>query len=149
MWAHISASAVRRGFSGRTLSLEIGVLARIMKRGKAWSVIAEDVKRDKENTRPIGRVLTVIEKKRLFETAHRNHEWLVAYCAAMLAVNTTCRRIELKHLRWRDVDLFDRSIIIRRSETAKGHRLIPPRQQCNGRAFAPAAKSNRSWMLAT
>jgi integrase len=62
----------------------------------------------------------------LFDTAASKHDWLVAYCAAVLAVNTTCRGVELKHLRWRDVDLFDRSIVVRRSKTVGGrNRPIP------------------------
>ena len=113
------------GISGRTLNMEIGVLRRIMKRAKIWSVVAEDVKMDRENTGGIAKVLTAEEKKILFETAAAKDEWLVVYCAAVLAVNTTCRGIELKHLRWRDVDLFDRSILIRRSKTKAGHRTIP------------------------
>jgi integrase len=115
----------RSRISGRTLNMEIGVLRRIIKRAKIWSIVAEDVKMDREGTSAIGRVLTVEEKRLLFTTAATRDEWLVVYCAAVLAVNTTCRGIELKHLRWRDVDLFDRSIVIRRSKTKAGHREIP------------------------
>ena len=113
------------GISGRTLNMEIGVLRQLMKRAKVWSRVAEDVKRDKENTQTVGRVLTVEQKRLLFDTAGSKHEWLVAYSAAVLAVNTTCRGIELKHLRWRDVELFDRTLTIRRSKTEAGHRPIP------------------------
>ncbi len=113
------------GISGRTLNMEVGVLRRIMKRGKAWSVVAEDVQMDRENQGNIGRVLTAKEKKILFATAGTKDEWKVAYCAAVLAVSTTCRGVELKNLRWRDVDLFGRSITIRRSKTLAGHRTIP------------------------
>jgi integrase len=113
------------GISRRTLNMEVGVLRQLMKRAKIWNIVAEDVKRDKENTKPIGRVLAAEEKKLLFETAGSKDEWLVVYCAAVLAVNTTCRGVELKHLRWRDVDLFDRVAYIRRSKTKAGHRPIP------------------------
>jgi integrase len=113
------------GISGRTLNMEIGVLRRIMKRAKIWCVVTEDVKMDRENTGAIAKVLTGGEKKILFETAAMKDEWLVVYCAAVLAVSTTCRGIELKHLRWRDVDLFERSVLIRRSKTKAGHRAIP------------------------
>jgi len=75
--------------------------------------VAEDVKMDRENTGVIGRVLTTEDKKTLFKTAATKDEWLVVYCAAVLAVSTTCRGIELKHLRWSDVDLFDRTMTIR------------------------------------
>lgn len=113
------------GISGRTLNMEIGILRRIMKRAKIWSVVAEDVKMDRESTSGIGKVLTVEEKKILFETAAAKEDWRVVYCAAVLAVSTTCRGVELKHLRWGDVDLFDRSMLIRRSKTKAGRRAIP------------------------
>lgn len=111
--------------SGRTLNLEIGFLRRLMKRAKVWNTVAEDVRLDREATRPIAKVLTPEQKRLLFETAGSRPGWWTAYCAAVLAVNTTCRGIELKHLRWQDIDLFDRTIAIRRSKTEAGHRVIP------------------------
>ncbi len=113
------------GISGRTLNMEVAVLRKMMKRAKVWAVVAEDVRLDRENAGTIARVLTAEQKTLLFDTAASNEEWMVAYCAAVLAVSTTCRGIELKHLRWRDVDLFDRAIQIRRSKTEAGHRCIP------------------------
>jgi integrase len=50
---------------------------------------------------------------------------MVAHCAAVLAANTTCRKIELRRLRWRDVDLPGQQLMIRRSKTAAGKREIP------------------------
>jgi len=105
--------------------MEIGVLRQLMKKAKVWAIVAEDVKLDKENTNPIAKVLTADQKGLLFETAASNDGWMVAYCAAVLAVSTTCRGMELKHLRWRDVDLFEREILIQRSKTRAGHRAIP------------------------
>ncbi len=116
------------GISGRTLNMEVGVLRRVLKRAKIWSVVAEDVTMDRESTGGVGKVLTVEEKKILFATAATKDEWLVVYCAAVLAVSTTCRGVELKHVRWGDVDLFDRSVVIRRSKTKAGHRAIPLNQ---------------------
>jgi integrase len=116
--------------------MEVGVLRRLMKRAKLWNRIAEDVKLDREGTRPVAKVLTVEQKRLLFETAASNDKWLVAYCAAVLAVNTTCRGIELKHVRWSDIELFDRSVSINRSKTAAGYRCIP----LNGDALAAFAR---------
>jgi len=61
----------------------------------------------------------------LFRTAASKPEWDVAYCAGVIAVNTTCRKVELLTARWSDVDLFKREISIERSKTEAGHRLIP------------------------
>src|SRR5262249_35134214 len=54
-------------------------------------------------------------------------EWQVAYCAAVLALNTTCRSCELRGLRWNAVDWTGMTITIRRSSTKTnaGARVIP------------------------
>src|SRR5258706_6585644 len=110
-----------------------------MKRAKVWSVVAEDARMAGENTGETARVLTAKQKKRLFGTAASKDEWMVGYCAAVLAVSTTCRGVELKHLRGRDVDLFERTIAIRRSKNQAGHRTIP----LNGDAIGALAQLRR------
>jgi integrase len=50
---------------------------------------------------------------------------LVVCCAAVLAVSTTCRGVEVRNIRWSDVDLFARIVNIRRSKTEAGQRTIP------------------------
>jgi integrase len=81
-------------------------------------------------------ILTADLKRKLFETAASKPEWMVAHCAAVLAVSTTCRGVEIRNLRWQDVDLFNRVATIRRSKTAAGHRTIP----LNGDAMAALAR---------
>lgn len=68
----------------------------------------------------------------------------MAHCAAVLAVSTTCRGVELKNLRWRDVELGNRVVSIRRSKTDAGQRSIPLNADAlsalvrlSGRAQAP------------
>jgi len=111
--------------SRKTINMEIGVLRLMMKRAKCWSMVADDVKLFPKCSRVVGRVLTAQQKAHLFKIAGSRPEWLVAQCAAVLAVSTTCRSIELKHLRWRDVDLFGQTISVKRSKTEAGHRTIP------------------------
>jgi integrase len=43
----------------------------------------------------------------------------------LLAVSTTCRSVELKNLRWKDVDMFGRIMSVQRSKTEAGHSGIP------------------------
>ena len=52
-------------------------------------------------------------------------EWETAYLAAMFCLNTKARGCELKGLHWSDVNLFDRTLTIRKSKTAAGERTIP------------------------
>lgn len=122
--------------AARTVNMEVSVLRRMLKRAKLWTTIAEDVRMFPEHGQSVARVLTAEQKKTLFETAASCPDWLVAYCAAVLAVSTTCRGVELKNICWRDVDLFDRILTIRRSKTDAGHRTIP----LNGDAVAALAR---------
>lgn len=117
--------ARREKVAPRTINMEVSVLRRMLKRGKVWAALAEDVRMFPERGRPVARVLSVEDKRRLFEAAGSRSDWLVAHCAAVLAVSTTCRGVELKNLCWRDVDLFGRVIVIKRSKTEAGHRTIP------------------------
>ena len=125
---HITAYQKSRSaaaISGRTINMETGVLRRMLKRAKLWNAVAEDVGMFPERSRTVGKVLTAEQKKMLFEMAATKPDWLVAYCAGVLAVSTTCRKVELRHLRWQDVDLFDRTINIHRSKRESGRRLVP------------------------
>jgi integrase len=125
---HISAYQrfrLAHGISGRTINMEVGVLRRMLKRAKVWAAVDEDVKAFPGHARTVGKVLTAEQKHLLFETAATKPEWMVAHCAAVLAVSTTCRGVELKHLRWSGVDLFNRVLNVRRSKRESGHRDIP------------------------
>lgn len=113
------------GRSNKTINMEIGVLRLMMKRARTWRLVADDVKMLPKRPRVIGRALTRDQKFHLFRTASSKDEWIVAYCAAVLAVSTTCRGVELKGLRWRDVDLFGQVMQVNRSKTDAGHRSIP------------------------
>ena len=113
------------GVSGRTVNLEVTLIRQVLKRAKRWAVIADDVSNLPENQNVVGKVLTREQKLHLFRTAASKPEWDVAYCAAVIAVNTTCRKVELLTLCWSDVDLFNRALSIQRSKTDAGHRLIP------------------------
>jgi integrase len=105
--------------------MDVGVLRLMMKRAKRWTFVANDVKLFPKRARIVGRVLTPEQKAQLFQTAGIKSEWLVAYCAAVLAVSTTCRGVELKNLRWINIDLFERVLNVKRSKTDAGHRSIP------------------------
>jgi len=116
---------IAEGVKGRTVNLEVSLLRGILKRARRWAVIADEVRNMPESRDVIGRVMTHEEKLRLFQMASAKPAWMVAYCAAVVAVNTTCRKVELLSLQWADVDLFARTFQVRRSKTAAGHRLIP------------------------
>jgi integrase len=112
------------GLSNTTVNMEIGILRRILKRAKRWHLVEDEVPRLPER-RDIGRALRPDEKLHLLKVAQSKPEWETAYLASVVALNTTMRGCELKQLRWRDIDLMDHSLVIRRSKTRAGERLIP------------------------
>ncbi len=73
------------------------------------------------------RVLSTDEKAKLLDVAATRPDWQIAKCAAILALNTTMRACELRGLRRKDVDLFERKLTIRRetTKTDAGTRVIP------------------------
>jgi integrase len=107
-----------------TLNAELGILRRILKRARLWARVADDIRPLKEPS-TIGRALTEDDKQRLLKTAVMRPEWETAFLAAILCLNTTARGCELKGLQWSDVDLFDRTVTVRKSKTAAGVRAIP------------------------
>ena len=113
-----------QGVGPATLNAELGILRRILKRAKLWARVADDIRPLKEPS-TIGRALTEDDKQRLLKTAVMRPEWETAYLAAILCLNTTARGCELKGLQWADVDLFDRTVTVRKSKTDAGVRAIP------------------------
>ncbi len=112
------------GVGPATINLEVGIIRRILKQAKRWHMVADDIKPLRE-PRSIGRALAPEQKLKLLEIASQRPEWETAYCAAILALNTTMRGCELKGLHWADIDFFNHTITIGKSKTAAGERIIP------------------------
>jgi integrase len=111
----------------RTINLEVKALRMILRSAKLWSRVSEDYRALPEDKRGPGRALTPEEEKRLWNTANSNPHWLVAYCAALIAANTTARGCEIKGLCIADVNLTIRTMQIRRASTKTdaGCRIVP------------------------
>jgi len=107
-----------------TLNSEIGILRRIMKRARLWARIADDIRPLRE-PETIGKALTDGEQQRLLKMAVMRPEWETAFLAAILCLNTTARGCELKGLQWSDVDLFSKTLTLRKSKTDAGVRIVP------------------------
>ncbi|MCH8269207.1 MAG: tyrosine-type recombinase/integrase [Acidobacteria bacterium] len=70
-------------------------------------------------------MLTEEEKLHLFQTAATKPAWSVAYCAALLTANGSLRPSELRRILWQDVDTTERTILVRRSKSDAGVRVVP------------------------
>lgn len=111
--------------SNRTTNLETKLLRFVLKEAKTWARIAPDYKNLPENSEGPGRSLEPEQEKRLFDTARSKPGWQVAYLCALVSATTTMRSIEIKTLRFGNLNLIDREVLIRRSKTPKGHRDVP------------------------
>jgi integrase len=112
------------GVGPAIINMEVGVVRRMLKRAKRWSQIADDIRPLKE-PRSIGQALSYEQKVRLLHAADSNPEWQNARLAMTLALCTTMRGVEIKNLRWQDVDLLRKGFTVRRSKTDAGLRSIP------------------------
>jgi len=121
-YQHVRKAA---GKSNRTTNMDVAALRRVLKHFKRWRALEQHVEMLPESESLIGRALTGEERKRLLEAAASNPEWAHMECAAILALNTTMRRVEVTHLRRRDVDLFKKCVWVRLSKNESGHRRIP------------------------
>ena len=106
------------------INMEIGILRRMLKRAKRWYLFENEIRTLKETHKP-GRAMTADEKSELLTRAAARPEWQLAYCAARLALTTTMRGCELKHLRWADIDWKNELVIVQKSKTDAGERVIP------------------------
>jgi integrase len=107
-----------------TINGEVGFLRRLLKKARLWHRICDDIKPLKEG-RSIGRALSEEEVIRLRTKAAERPAWQTAYDAMILAVNTGMRGADIKALRWCDIDLFGRVLVVPKSKTPAGERSIP------------------------
>jgi integrase len=110
--------------SNATVNRELDILRGVLKKAKRWHLFADEIRPLPVRQR-IGRALTYHEKLRLLKVASSRPEWQNAAWAMILVLNTTMRGCEIKQLLWRDVDLMERTLSIRKSKTEAGERVIP------------------------
>jgi len=120
------AGRKQAGMSNGTINRDLDVLRGVLKRAKRWHLMADDI-RPLPVRQNVGRVLAHVEKLRLLKLATSKPEWQNARLAALLAFNTTMRAGEIRGLRWRDIDLIDRTLRVQRAttKTDAGERTIP------------------------
>src|SRR5664280_527193 len=112
------------GIANATVNRELDIIRGVLKKAKRWHLFADEI-RPLPVHQSIGRALGYVEKLRLLRVAASRPEWQNAAWAASLALNTTMRGCEIKQLRWRDIDLMEKTLAVRKSKTEAGERVIP------------------------
>ncbi len=120
--ASYQARRKAEGASARTLNKELQVLRQILKRHKLWTNLQGDVKFERESHQ-IGKALAEEEERRLLAACESN---LLLRTVVTLALNTALRKNEIRTLRWRQIDLIERTLTVGRTKTEGGSgRVIP------------------------
>jgi integrase len=120
--ASYQATRKAEGASARTLNKELQVLRMILKRYKLWANLQGDVKFERESDQ-IGKAMSDEDETRLLAACESN---LLLRTVVNLALNTALRKNEIRTLRWRQIDLLERTLTVGRTKTEGGSgRIIP------------------------
>lgn len=108
--------------SARTLNKELQVLRQVLKRHKLWANLQGDVKFERESD-DIGKAISDEDEVRLLAACKSNP---LLHTVVSLALNTALRKNEIRTLRWRQIDLIERTLTVGRTKTEGGSgRVIP------------------------
>jgi integrase len=114
----------KAGASNRTINMEIGALRMILRKHRLWANLQPDVRMLSERS-DIGRALSEDETSRLLAACRKSRSRSL-YPAVLLSIHTGLRNGEVRQLRWRQVDLLGRTLIVGKSKTAGGDgRTVP------------------------
>jgi integrase len=118
------------GPEGRTVNIEVGLLRQVLKAFDLWQPLAGKVRMMRER-HDIGKALTPEQERTLLAATSEADS--ACHTAALLALNTAMRKDEIRLLRWGQIDLEKRFLIVGHSKTDAGtNRLItlnPPALQ--------------------
>lgn len=118
------AARKKEGASPRTINMEVGSLRAILRKHRIWGNLQPDVRMLKTR-QEVGRSLTADEQLRLL-TACKKSRSRSLYPAVQLSLHTGLRNGELRLLRWRQIDLLERTVTVGKSKTVGGEgRLVP------------------------
>jgi integrase len=114
--------------ANRTVNMDVGALLRVLDFCGHLRRLKDRLRRIHPLPEPeamVGRALTVEEQDRLFAVAQSNPEWEHVYCAAVVAAHTSLCSVEVRRLRRRDVDLFNRKLSVPYGKNKHRLRVIP------------------------
>jgi integrase len=120
------AKRKKEGASPKTINNEVDTLRAILRNHDhlLWAKLQRKVHRLKPR-KDVGRALSHDEWHRLL-TACRKNRSRSLYPAVLLSIHTGLRNAELRHLRWRQIDLIEAQLTVGKSKTEGGEgRVIP------------------------
>jgi len=127
------------GASGRTINMELGELSRAI--GRTWRELWPRVKKLEER-KDVGRAISPVEQGKLLDVTATLRSPVVRTAIPLLML-TGLRSGEALSLRWRQVNLFERTITVGRAKTSSGTgRVIPINDD-----LASILADHRAWFV--
>jgi len=120
----------RKDSGHHCINHECGVLRQILKKVKRWIAIEENYQPLPLPNKSPGRALTDEQRQQLFEVALSDIQYLSAYSAAGIAINTTGGPKEVSTIRLGDIDLKRRLLTIRGSKNENRTRIVGINDDC-------------------
>jgi integrase len=118
------AARKKDGASPKTINMEVGTLRSILRKHRLWAQLQPDVRMLKARG-DIGRSLTADEQVRLLVAAEKSRSRSL-YPAVQLSLHTGLRSSELRNMKWRQIDLLERTLTVGKSKTTGGDGRIVP-----------------------
>ena len=119
---------LEQGAAPKTINLELGTLRAILRRHRLWEQLRPDV-RMLATPDDQGQALSEKDEETLLHACGQSRSRLLLP-VVILALNTGMRTIEIRLLRWRQVDLARRTLTVGRSKTEAGTgRAVPLNQK--------------------
>ncbi len=115
---------LKEGASPRSVNIDIALLRQLLKKHRRWANIQPDVRMLRERS-DIGRALSADEQHRILIASKKSRSRSL-YPAVLLSLHTGLRNGELRNLRWRQVDLLEKSVTVGKSKTAGGEGRVVP-----------------------
>ena len=113
-----------QGASGRTVNIEVATLRAILKRGKQWERLQDDVVMLDERE-DVGRALTTEEESALLLECGRSRSRIL-FPFVSVALNTGARFNTVRCLQWKNIDLANRCLKFGKDKTRAGTgRTVP------------------------
>jgi integrase len=121
--ASYQRARLSQGAAGATVNKELACLSSILSDCGVWAQIRRDVKYLDENEEA-GRALSQDEERALMQAAsaigRTRSDWSPIYTVTVLGLNTGLRHSEVRKLRWKNLDLARRVLVVGESKTEAG-----------------------------
>jgi integrase len=114
---------LQSGAQGRTVNLEIGELRKVLKANDAWLPFVGKYRKLNERT-DVGIALSPEQERALLQATSAIDS--ACHTATVLCLNTAMRSDEIRRLRWSQIDLEKRTLVVGHSKSEAGTgRAIP------------------------